>query len=196
MSGAPSRSLLIFFRSHAQNPGRYGGSCTAKRAGQRCPVRFAFWGTAQFFCDRTSCAVFAQGTTGTRRAAPRRGALAGSAAECRGTDCNTLRARVRSWPRHPHNAFTVMSASDDGTRREARDSAAAARLARKVARPLLGALPSELVEILPGVEPGVVPVVEYQFHRVLTDRLDGCDADVLLAEDQHLLAGSVTFDFG
>jgi len=65
-----------------------------------------------------------------------------------------------------------MSASDDGARREARDSAAAARLARKVARPLLGALPSELVEILPGVEPGVVPVVEYQFHRVLTDRLD------------------------
>src|SRR5215469_4500956 len=68
--------------------------------------------------------------------------------------------------------------------------------AREVARPLLGALTPELVQVLPGVKAGVVAVIENQFYRVLPHRLDGSDADVLLAEDQHLLAGPVPFDFG
>src|SRR5579863_4767822 len=71
-----------------------------------------------------------------------------------------------------------------------------ARLARKISRPVCLALAAELVQIFPGVQPAVVPVVKHQFDGVLSHRFDRHDADVLLAEHQHLLARTVALDLG
>src|SRR2546421_1821543 len=90
-------------------------------------------------------------------------------------------------------AFLGRDACARGARLRARPLA---RLALEVARPLRRSLTTELVQVLPGVEPGVVPVVEDELHGVLPDRLDRRDADVLLAEHQYLLPGSVPLHFG
>lgn len=67
--------------------------------------------------------------------------------------------------------------------------------------PLLIALPqccviaAQLVEIPPSEQPGVMAVVEDQFYRILSDRLDGSDADILLSEHQNFLSRAMPFDF-
>jgi hypothetical protein len=67
--------------------------------------------------------------------------------------------------------------------------------------PLLVALPqccviaTQLVEIPPGEQPGVMAVVENQFYSILSNGLDGSDADILLAEHQNLLSRAMSFDF-
>src|SRR5438874_8870065 len=70
-----------------------------------------------------------------------------------------------------------------------------ARLALEVARPLRRSIAAKLVQVLPGVQPGVVPVVEDELHGVLRLRLDRRDEDVLLAETQYLLPRSVPIYF-
>src|SRR2546430_16948455 len=66
-----------------------------------------------------------------------------------------------------------------------------ARLALEIARPFRRSLAAELVQVLPSLEPRVVSVVEDQRHAVLPHGLHGRDDDVLLAEHQYLLPGSV-----
>ena len=64
-----------------------------------------------------------------------------------------------------------------------------------VARPVDCLISSELVQIPPGEQAGVMPVIEHNFDGVLSDGLHGPDADILLPQHQHLLAGAVSFDF-
>ena len=67
--------------------------------------------------------------------------------------------------------------------------------ALKVMRPFLFAIAPELIEVFPGVQARVVPVVKHELHGILPDLLDGADRDVFLAENQHFLTGTVAFDF-
>src|SRR6185312_308343 len=53
-----------------------------------------------------------------------------------------------------------------------------------------------LVEVFPGVEAGVVAIIEDELHGVLAYRLDRAHADRLFAEYQGLLARAVPFDLG
>ena len=48
---------------------------------------------------------------------------------------------------------------------------------------------AEPVQLLPGVQAGVVSVVEAQAHRVVAHRLDGADPDPLLPDLQDVLPG-------
>src|SRR5689334_21080936 len=54
---------------------------------------------------------------------------------------------------------------------------------------------AEAVEIAPGVDAGVVHVVELDPDRVIADRLDRHDADMAAAGDQLLLARPVALHF-
>jgi hypothetical protein len=56
-------------------------------------------------------------------------------------------------------------------------------------RPELVLILSELVEILPGIDPGIVPVGELRLHRIGADRLERADLDVTLSGLQNLLPG-------
>src|SRR5262245_6742023 len=66
----------------------------------------------------------------------------------------------------------------------------------QVALPLPLVLGTELVEHGPGVEPGVVAVVEHEPHRVAADGLDLRYAHVLLVRHENALARRVAFDLG
>jgi hypothetical protein len=69
------------------------------------------------------------------------------------------------------------------------------RAAFLVTLPIDGLIASQLVQIPPGEQAGVVPVVEHNFDGILSDGLDGADADSLFIEHQHLLSGPMSFDF-
>src|SRR5215472_10589257 len=43
------------------------------------------------------------------------------------------------------------------------------------------------MQVIPAVEASVVPVVENDAHCIISDALEGCDLDVFLACDEHLL---------
>src|SRR5258708_37788620 len=66
----------------------------------------------------------------------------------------------------------------------------------EIAAPALLVFEAELVEIGPGIDPGVVEIVEGDAHRVVADRLQRDDPDMGAAGDQCLLPGSMTLDFG
>src|SRR5258705_4011583 len=66
----------------------------------------------------------------------------------------------------------------------------------EIAAPALLVFEAELVEIGPGIDPGIVEIVEGDAHRIVADRLQRDDPDMGAAGDQCLLAGSVTLDFG
>ena len=75
--------------------------------------------------------------------------------------------------------------------------AAEARLERgEIVAPALVVLAAELVEIVPGIDAGVVQIVEDDAHGVIADRLDGDDADMGAPGDQRLLAGAVALHLG
>lgn len=65
-----------------------------------------------------------------------------------------------------------------------------------VAGPVDRLIPSKLLQVPPREEAGVMPVIEDDFDGVLAHRLDCADANVFLAQHQHLLSGTVSFDFG
>ena len=65
-----------------------------------------------------------------------------------------------------------------------------------VSRPIGRPVSSELVQVPPGEQTGVMAVVEDDFHGILSDRLNSADADVFLPQHQHFLAGPMPFDFG
>src|SRR5262249_28878248 len=55
---------------------------------------------------------------------------------------------------------------------------------------------AQLVEVRPGINTGIVKVVEYDAHRVVADRLQVDDSDLSPTRDQLLLAGTMALDFG
>jgi hypothetical protein len=69
------------------------------------------------------------------------------------------------------------------------------RAALLVAFPIRRVIASQLMQISPCEQAGVVPVVKDDFHGILSDRLHGTDTDILLTEHQHLLARAMPFDF-
>ena len=64
-----------------------------------------------------------------------------------------------------------------------------------VARPVDRLIPSELVQVPPGEQPGVMAIIEHNFHGILPDGLDGTDTDIFLSQHQHFLPGTMSFDF-
>ena len=64
-----------------------------------------------------------------------------------------------------------------------------------IALPVRGLIPSQLMQISPGEQAGVVTVVEDDLDGVLADGFHCADADSLFAEDQHFLAGAMPLYF-
>jgi hypothetical protein len=64
-----------------------------------------------------------------------------------------------------------------------------------VTRPVHRLISSELVQISPGEQSGVMTVIEHNFDGVLPDGLHGADTDIFLTQHQHLLPRSMSFDF-
>ena len=64
-----------------------------------------------------------------------------------------------------------------------------------VASPIRRLVPSELVQVPPGEQSRVMPVVKDNFDGVLADGLDRPDADILFAQHQHFLSRAMSFDF-
>jgi hypothetical protein len=64
-----------------------------------------------------------------------------------------------------------------------------------VARPVHRQISSELMQIPPGEQAGVMPVIEHNFDGILSDGLHRTDTDILLSQHQHFLAGAMSFDF-
>ena len=57
-------------------------------------------------------------------------------------------------------------------------------------------IPAQAVEKVPGIDPGIVAIVETQRNGVAADRLDGFDIDVLLAGQQLRLGQTVSANLG
>src|SRR5271163_4450175 len=66
----------------------------------------------------------------------------------------------------------------------------------EIGRPAARLLLAELVEILPGIDPGIVQIVEADPHRVVADRLERQDADLAAPGDDGLLARPMALDLG
>jgi len=64
-----------------------------------------------------------------------------------------------------------------------------------VARPVNRLISSELVQIPPGEQAGVMAVIEDNFHRILSDGLHGTNTDIILSEHQYFLTRTMSFDF-
>src|ERR1700722_7816764 len=68
-------------------------------------------------------------------------------------------------------------------------------LALKITSRVLLPIAPELIEVLPGIKARVVAIVEHELHGVLAHLFDCADGNVLLAEHQHFLTGTVAFHF-
>src|SRR5262245_52389845 len=68
--------------------------------------------------------------------------------------------------------------------------------ASQVALPLLRAFLPQFVKILPGVQAAVMAIVEDQANRVVSDRFDLGDDDILFADLQRLLSRAVAANLG
>jgi hypothetical protein len=64
-----------------------------------------------------------------------------------------------------------------------------------VPRPVDRVVPTELVEIPPGEQSGVMSVIEDNFDGILSNWLYSADTHILLAEHQDLLSRTMSFDF-
>jgi len=67
---------------------------------------------------------------------------------------------------------------------------------RQIGPPPPVLLPSDLVEIIPGEDPGVMHVVEQETNRIVPNRLDRHDANMTTSEDCRALRRSVTLNLG
>ena len=68
--------------------------------------------------------------------------------------------------------------------------------ALEVARPPALAVLRQLVQHVPGIQAGIVAIVEAQAHGVAADRLHRADVDLALATDQQRLAAAMSAHFG
>src|SRR5690349_12113840 len=66
----------------------------------------------------------------------------------------------------------------------------------EVVGPAFIVLGAELVQVIPGVNPGVVEIVELDAHRVIADRFEIDDPDMGALADDRLLPGAVALQFG
>jgi hypothetical protein len=64
-----------------------------------------------------------------------------------------------------------------------------------ITRPVHRLISSELVQIPPGEQAGVMAVVEHNFDGILSDGLHRTDTDSLLSQHQHFLTRAMSFDF-
>ena len=64
-----------------------------------------------------------------------------------------------------------------------------------VVRPVRFPIPSQLMQVPPGEQPGVMPIVKDDLHRIVSDRFDCADTHIFLSEHQHFLSGAMSFDF-
>jgi len=67
---------------------------------------------------------------------------------------------------------------------------------RLVARPVTRLIASELVEIPPGEQSGVMSVIEHNFDGIVSNRFDRSDTDIFLSHHQCFLSGTMSFDLG
>src|SRR5450759_487090 len=67
--------------------------------------------------------------------------------------------------------------------------------ALQVTGPVAGLILSKVIEIVPGIEPGIVPVRKFELDGIRADRLDRLDRDVLLADLEHFLPWPVAAHF-
>jgi len=65
----------------------------------------------------------------------------------------------------------------------------------EVILPALGLVGAQFVQVIPGIEAGVVAIVKNQLNRVATYRFDGGNPDIDLACLQGFLAAAVTAHF-
>src|SRR5580658_5334513 len=109
--------------------------------------------------------------------------------------------------RRPGNALTrlannAQAASSLSVRLRARaaivdsPAQAARRQSGEVRRPPLVVLQPEFAQVVPGENAGVMPIVEYQPHRVLPDRLDRANPNLLLPAQISPLSGTVALHLG
>src|SRR5204863_2590509 len=66
----------------------------------------------------------------------------------------------------------------------------------EVGGPALIVFDAELVQVIPGIDPGVVQVVELDPDRVIADRLHFENADMGALGDDDLFAGPMPLDLG
>ena len=64
----------------------------------------------------------------------------------------------------------------------------------EVLAPALFALDAELVKVIPGINAGVVQIVEGDLYGVIADRFEPHDADMGAAVDQRLLSRTVALN--
>jgi len=69
------------------------------------------------------------------------------------------------------------------------------RAARLVARPVGRMVPSQLMQVPPSEQAGIVAVIEDDFDGILPNGFDCPHADVFLAQHEDFLPRTVPFDF-
>src|SRR5450759_3862931 len=57
----------------------------------------------------------------------------------------------------------------------------------QIAGPVAGLILSKVIEIVPGIEPGIVTIRKFELDGIRANRLDSLDRDVLLANLEHFL---------
>jgi len=63
-----------------------------------------------------------------------------------------------------------------------------------IAGPVTGVIPPELVQVPPGEQAGVMPVIENDFDGILTHGLDSTDTHIFFTQHQHFLSRTMSFD--
>src|SRR3984885_3912456 len=96
------------------------------------------------------------------------------------------RRRTSARSRERWRASSATSQVQFSRASDERSSAATARSCRSA---------GQLTQIVPAIETGVVSVVEHDLDRVIANRLDRDDGDVLLARDNLFLAWRVALHF-
>src|ERR1700693_3534938 len=66
----------------------------------------------------------------------------------------------------------------------------------QIRSPFRALLAAKFVQVVPAEQAGIVAIVETDAHRVIADRLERVDANVLLAHDDLLCACAMTLNFG
>jgi multisubunit Na+/H+ antiporter MnhE subunit len=64
----------------------------------------------------------------------------------------------------------------------------------EVVLPLLVPMGTQIIQVAPDVDPGIVAVVEHELDPIVSHGLDRGYTDIFLAELQNLLPGTVTLN--
>src|SRR5688572_1898983 len=94
----------------------------------------------------------------------------------------TTSAGACGGPQHPRRGRATTK-GDTPKRRSTPPGALSRSLALQITRPERLTVAPELIEVFPRVKPGIMAIVKYQLHGILTDGLHSPDAHVLLTCD-------------